>query len=214
MKILCINTAFANSDVAIKHNQIIDTLVLPSSAKQAENILCAVDELVCKNNINIQQFDAMSCVVGPGSFTGVRIGVGLIKGMKLANPQIKLISICSLDLMAFIWTKNNPSGDFWCVLNALSGNIFACKYNKCGDRLSQPKMMFGEELSEIKGQVVGLADENIELSTDNIKLDALSLLEFSEFKYNQNAFVSESEFLPIYLRKSQAESQLEQKNGN
>lgn len=214
MKILCINTAFANSDVAIKYNQIVDTIALPSSAKQAENILCAVDELVSKNNLSIQQFDTMSCVVGPGSFIGVRIGVGLIKGMKLANPKLKLISICSLDLMAYIWLKNNPSEEFWCVLNALSGNIFACKYNKNGDRLSEPKMMFGEDILKINGQVVGLDGENIELSTNYIKLDAISLLEYSEHKYNKNAFVSESEFLPIYLRKSQAESQLEQKNGN
>lgn len=214
MRILCINTAFANSDVAIKFDETVDSIVLPSSAKQAENILCAVDELVSKNNINVQQFDAMSCVVGPGSFTGVRIGVGLIKGMKLANPKIKLVSICSLDFMAYIWSKKQPTGEYWCVLNALSGNIFACKYDKQGNRLTQPKMMFGEELADIKGQVVGLVDENIELATDNIKLDALSLLDFSEHKYDSNDFVSESEFLPIYLRKSQAESQLEQKNGN
>lgn len=214
MRILCINTAFANSDVAIKCDEITDTIALPSSAKQSENILCAVDELLTKNNLNIQQFDAMSCVVGPGSFTGVRIGVGLVKGMKLAKPQTKLISICSLDLMAHIWLKNNPQNDYWCVLNALSGNIFACKYDKQGNRLITPKMMFGDELLQIKGQVVGTQEECIELATDKITLDATSLLDYSVCKYNNGEFCEENEFLPIYLRKSQAECQLEQKNGN
>ena len=214
MRILCVNTAFANSDVAINYEEITDTIALPSSAKQAENILCAVDELLTKNNLNIQQFDAMSCVVGPGSFTGVRIGVGLIKGMKLAKPQTKLIAICSLDLMAHVWTKTKPSTDYWCVLNALSGNIFACKYDKNGKRLCEPKMMFGDELLQINGQVVGTEEENIELATNKIKLDAVCLLDYSICKYNNGEFCEENEFLPIYLRKSQAECQLEQKNGN
>ena len=212
MRILAINTAFANSDVAIQLDDRVDYSTLPSSAKQSENILSAIDDLLVKNNATIQDFDVMSCVVGPGSFTGVRIGVALIKGMHIAK-DFNIVSICSLDLMAHV-AKASANNDFWCIINALSGNIFACKYDKDGKRVTQPEMFFGEGLENISGKVVGLCGENMEIAQQNISLDASLLLEYSIFLANQNEFCNENEFLPIYLRKSQAESQLEQKNGN
>ena len=211
MRILCINTAFANSDVAICFDNITDYVTLPSSAKQSENILVAVDDILSKHNICVKDFDCVSCVVGPGSFTGVRIGVALLKGMKLAKPELNLIKICSLDLMAYGFNKQS---DFWCVQNALSGNIFACKYDSEGNRLTEPEMLYGEKLEKITGEVLGLCGENMEIAKHNITLDAKLLLEYSISLAKQQKFCSESEFLPIYLRKSQAECQLEEKNGN
>ena len=210
MKLLSINTAFSNSDVALFNENKISTLTLPSSAKQSENILVAIDELLTKNSVDIKDIDTMACVVGPGSFTGVRIGIGLIKGIKMAKKDLKLISICSLDYMAYI-SKPQACDDFWCVLNALSGYVFACKYNKEGQRLLEPKMFMGEDIEKISGKVFGLYDENMEIATDKIKFDANSLLDYSKYLDDKNIYCEENNFLPIYLRKSQAEAQLDDK---
>lgn len=210
VNILALNTAFTNSDVAVLYNDKKDYISLDSSAKHSENILVCVDELLKKNNATIQNIDIMSCVVGPGSFTGVRIGVGLIKGMYVAKPKLKLISICSLDLMAY--ANKDAKGEFWCVLDALSGNIFVCKYDQNGNRLTEPTMLTGENIDTISGEIVGLKQENLDLCNKFVEFSSQLLLDYTIQQADKNAFIEENNFLPIYLRKSQAEVSLE--NGN
>lgn len=212
MNILALNTSFSNSDVAIKFGEERKFVSLDSNAKHSENILVCVDDLLSKNNHKIQDIECVGVVVGPGSFTGIRIGVGLVKGMYLAKSDIKLVSICSLDLMAHIFVKNGNKEEFWCVLDALSGNIFVCKYDCLGNRLTEPEMLNVENINKVNGVVVGLESETISLCNNFVQFSAENLLSFVETKENVGEFVNENELLPLYLRKSQAEVGLE--NGN
>ena len=213
MKILALNTAFSNSDVALMFDNQTDYISLNSSAKQSENILVCTNNLLSKNNVNIQEIDSIAVVVGPGSFTGIRIGVGLVKGIYAAKQNLKLISICSLDLMAHIYLKINPNSDFWCALDALSGNIFVCKYSN-GKREEEPQMLTMENLDKISGTVVGLKGESIELCNCFVEFTPQTLLGYAVDKFNNNDFVTENNLVPLYLRKSQAEVGLENANNN
>ena len=145
----------------------------------------------------------MAVVVGPGSFTGIRIGVGLVKGMYMANKNLKLVSICSLDLMAHIFAQTNPKKEFWCIIDALSGNIFVCKYNEKGERLTEPKMLTGDNINELSGTIVGLKSDNLDISTNQIEFTPQALMSLALCKIKNNEFTEENKLLPIYLRKSQ-----------
>ena len=206
MNILAINTAFSNSDVAVLCNGKKDYISIDSCAKQSENILVCIDDILKKQKAVINDIDVMACVVGPGSFTGIRIGVGLVKGMAVAKPSLKLVSIMSLDLLAK--ANKDAKEDFWCAIDALSGNIFVCKYNSAGQRLCEPKMLSGD-FEELGGEIVGLKQENIGLCTRYCEFSPELLLEFVIEKINNNEFVQENNLLPIYLRKSQAERALD-----
>ena len=212
MKVLALNTAFANSDVALYYDNKKDYISLESSAKQSENVLVCTNSLLKRNNINIKDIDTLAVVVGPGSFTGIRIGVGLVKGMYMANKNIKLISVCSLDLMAHIYNQTNTEKEFWCILDALSGNIFVCKYNSYGERLTEPQMLSGENINQLRGIIVGLKSDNLEMCTNQIEFSPQTLMSFALSKIENNDYTEEKEFLPIYLRKSQAEIGLENAN--
>ena len=212
MRVLALNTAFSNSDVALFYDEKIDYISLESSAKQSENVLVCTNDLLTRNKVKIQDIDTMAVVVGPGSFTGIRIGVGLVKGMYTANKNIKLVSICSLDLMAHIFNKTNSNNEFWCVLDALSGNIFVCKYNKKGERLTEPQMLTGENINELCGIVVGLNSDNLDICTEQIEFSPQTLMSYALQKIKNNDFTEENKLLPIYLRKSQAEIGLENAN--
>ncbi len=211
MKVLALNTAFANSDIAVDIDGKKDYISHSSSAKQSENALVCIDELLKRNNTKIQNIDIMAVVIGPGSFTGIRIGVGLVKGMAVAKPSIKLVGICSLDLLAYTYYSQTNCKDFSCVLDALSGNIFVCSYEN-GKRSSDPKMLTGEELDNLKGTVVGLKAENLDFCTDFVDFNPQMLLEYANYKITNNEFVDESNLLPLYLRKSQAEAGLDGAN--
>ena len=212
MRVLALNTAFSNSDVALFYDDKTDYISLESSAKQSENVLVCTNDILNRNNVKIQNIDTMAVVVGPGSFTGIRIGVGLVKGMYTANKNIKLVSICSLDLMAHIFAQTNKKNEFWCVLDALSGNIFVCKYNNQGERLTEPQMLTGENINELSGTIVGLKSDNLDMSTNQIEFSPQALMSFALNKIENNDFTEENKLLPIYLRKSQAEIGLENAN--
>ena len=72
--------------------------------------------------------------------------------------------------------------------------------------------MLAQDSDEIDGEVVGLKQESIGLCNKFIEFSAELLLEFAIQKIENNEFVDENNFLPVYLRKSQAEIGLE--NGN
>lgn len=212
MNILAMNTAFNESYVAVMANgkQVLKNM--DSSLKQSENILGLIDNALGEAKTTLNNIDAIACVIGPGSFTGIRIGASLSKGFCSAIPFIKRICINSLDLIAYTFSKTKPNSNFWVVLNALSGNLFACEYLKNGERVCEPCLVFGEELEKITGTVVGVLDESLDMCTHNVNLNSEDLLEYSTQKFNKLEF--SEDFVPLYLRKSQAEAELDKKNGN
>ena len=179
MNILAINTAFNESYVAVNSNGEHTLKSMNSSLKQSENILGLIDETLKESQIKLNDINAIACVIGPGSFTGIRIGASIAKGFCSALTGIKRICINSLDLLAYTFFKTNPKSDFWVVLNALSGNLFACKYNQNAERLCEPCLLFGDKLETVTGIIVGESGEELGMCNNFIELSSKDLLEFS-----------------------------------
>lgn len=212
MNILAINTSFSKSYVGVQANTKTVLKEMDSSLKQSENILGLIDASLNEAQINLNSINAIACVIGPGSFTGIRIGCSLAKGFCSAISSIKRIAINSLNLIAYSFAKTNPTSDFWVVLNALSGNLFVAKYNHLGQQIIKSSLCFGEELQKISGTVVGLIDEQLEMCNNYVSLSANDLLEYAQNLYKKDEY--SVDFTPIYLRKSQAESELDKKDAN
>lgn len=213
MKVLCLNTAFSETYVTTKNNEMLARKVMDSSLKQSENVLGAVDECLNNSNLKIQDLDVISCVIGPGSFTGIRIGASLVKGFCMAYNNIKKVAINSLDLLAYIFVHNiNPERDFYVALNGLSGNVFICKYDKDASPITKPYMATGDDLNLQDEIVVGLLEENFDICNMYVNFDAESLLNYTLEQIEKNNYVDD--FVPLYLRKSQAEAELDKKNAN
>lgn len=211
MNLLCLNTAFSNTYVAVNNGDVEIFKSMDSSLKQSENILGAIDECLTKANATLDNIDAISCVIGPGSFTGIRIGASISKGFCFVKNNIKKVQINSLDLLAYTFAKNNKQiNEFWVVLNALSGNLFACKYDQFGKKLLEPCLVFGEQLEMIDGVVVGLEEESLSLCNQFVQFSCQDLLTYTQNCVKNREY--HSDFEPLYLRKSQAEAELEKKN--
>ena len=211
MNILALNTAFNQSYVAVKTENKTILENMDSSLKQSENILGLIDTALNKAEIELSCIDAIACVIGPGSFTGIRIGASLAKGFCSNKEHIKRIPINSLDLLAYTLSKTKPNQDFWVVLNALSGNFFACMYSKNGEKLQEAELI-SDNIAKISGLVVGLYEEGLDICNCYVALSSSDLIEYSIFKANNQK--ENLDFTPLYLRKSQAEAELDKKNGN
>lgn len=204
---IAISTAFKNAQLCYNINNCEEYIEIDSNCKHSENVLKTLNELLEKNNFNINSSDCVATIVGPGSFTGIRIGIAIAKALACVNKNLKLISLSSLDYIAYSYLRDNKEEkDFYVILNALSGLFFVCKYDKDGNKIGEEEMIDKAQLETIEGNIIGISEENL---TDlNVTLNAQYLLDFALEKYNKKEFVSEKNLIPVYIRKSQAEDNL------
>lgn len=204
---LAINTAFMTANLALKtaDGQVV-LKDIESKSKHSENVLKVIDEMCQEVGINVLEVGTIAVVVGPGSFTGLRIGTSVAKALGCVNKKLKFIAVSSLELMAYNVYKNSlASGDFVCVLNALSDLFFVAYFTQNGIKLVSEKMIDKAEYEKINLPKFSLKGDLKDSSCTEIELECKDLLEFSLIKEGKGEFVSESELLPVYLRLSQAE---------
>ena len=106
--ILCIETATTNCSVALSVDGKVIALKEDYNNKysHAERLHIYIEEILQKNNISKEQLDAIAVSKGPGSYTGLRIGVSAAKGLCFAL-DIPLISIPTLDALAYQVKEKN-----------------------------------------------------------------------------------------------------------
>lgn len=100
MKILAIDTTSKICSVAIlEKDEIIDEINLDNGQTHSENLMPMVAEILSKNKMKLSDIDFLSCCTGPGSFTGIRIGVASVKAMAEVN-NLPVIHVTSLETLA------------------------------------------------------------------------------------------------------------------
>lgn len=217
MKILAIDTSSEICSVALLENDnLIDEINLDNGRTHSENLMPILDELVKRNNLSLNEINLISCSVGPGSFTGIRIGVASIKPIaEVLN--IKVASVTSLETLA----KNVENGNTIVSLidarnNQVYCGIFDEKYNKKEEYLAEDINSVIEKLKKYtditfvgNGAVLHkdlLKNNFANLKfCDNNKQSAANVGKLGYKKFIENNLETADTVVPIYLRKSQAE---------
>ncbi len=138
--------------------------------------------------------DFFAAVTGPGSFTGIRIGISTAKGFALAADK-PLLSITSFDLIAY----NVNSEKFYVVIDAAHDHYYVCGYKKDKSVITEPSYMDYESVAALDAPLYGFED----LAFGNYtRLDAGSCL-YPATCLNEDK--KSSEMRALYVRKSQAE---------
>jgi len=105
-KILCIETSTEVCSVAIAENgKVCDLREDQSGMNHSRLLTVFIDELLKANKLSMINFDAVAVSRGPGSYTGLRIGVSAAKGL-CYGAGIPLITICPLKAMASAFVQN------------------------------------------------------------------------------------------------------------
>ncbi len=101
MNILGIDTSSDVCSVALlKYNELICELNKNDSKTHSENLMPLIDELLKKANLTLSDVNLIACDIGPGSFTGIRIGIGTAKAIAEFR-QIPVASVTSLETLAY-----------------------------------------------------------------------------------------------------------------
>ncbi len=129
MKILAIDTAFSSCQVGFLDTSsgFTTKTTQPAVRTQAEILVPMIDDLLARNNITYTDLDLIAVDIGPGSFTGIRIGLATARGLGLALDR-PVQGVLSTDIFAATWAENNPqtstSVDVFIALDTGRGDYF------------------------------------------------------------------------------------------
>lgn len=98
--VLAIDSTTAGCSVALKHKGEVRSLFKLASREHTRLLLPMVDELLSEVDMSLRQLDALVFTHGPGSFTGIRIGFGIVQGLAL-GADIPVVPVSSLETLAY-----------------------------------------------------------------------------------------------------------------
>lgn len=187
MRVLAIDTSGSNCSVCIlDEEKVICDFNLNIGTTHSETLMPMIDE-VCKfSKIDLSEIDVFACSIGPGSFTGLRIGLATIKGFALSLNK-KVIGVPTLEALAY--NTSNFDGIVCSVLDARNNNVYAGLYKHENEKL----VHIGEYITEDLGTLI----ETLKKQESKILFVGDGSVSFkNEFKeaINENAF-----FAPIHL---------------
>ena len=217
MKILSIDTSSSNCATALlEEDKLIDENSLNNGLTHSENLMPLIDELLRRNNTKLKDIDLISVSVGPGSFTGIRIGIATIKAMAEVH-NIKVAGVTSLETLARI---DESEKNKICLIDARNNQVyfgaFDSEYNLLEEYKADDINTLIDIMKKYKNAVLigngavlhkELLEENIKGSV--ILEDCLQTAE-NTGKIGYKKFLNENlenadTIMPLYLRKSQAE---------
>lgn len=213
----------ASSDAAaagiVADGKLLCEHTLNNGKNHSVKLLPMIESMLCEAGLSFPDIDVYSCGVGPGSFTGVRIGVATAKGFAQSWNK-PMVSLSSLQLLA----ENLCGYEGLRVpcIHARVDELFCAAYNVAGEAVLPPSVMTVSELSEfLKDQTAMLCGDGAlqyakELLQQNpnarvcdrpsahvIRGGAAAELGYRLAKSGNT--VSYEAMEPVYLRVSQAE---------
>ncbi|MBQ3708741.1 MAG: tRNA (adenosine(37)-N6)-threonylcarbamoyltransferase complex dimerization subunit type 1 TsaB [Clostridia bacterium] len=235
MRILAVDTCAKTAAAAITEGR---TLLAESSVKtdtHSVTLLPMIEALLRAADTKLGEIDLMAVTVGPGSFTGVRIGVSAVKGLAFAD-RIPCVGISSLEGMAYnfagIDTLVVP------VIDARRGMVYAALFRASSDgtvtRLTEDEQLPMDELAEMlrgyageriyftgdaTGMMIGRDDlpEGVAVTPEKLRIpSAYGVAARADAIYAEASEAAKEGFTdaalaPVYLRKSQAEREREER---
>ncbi|MBA2250622.1 MAG: tRNA (adenosine(37)-N6)-threonylcarbamoyltransferase complex dimerization subunit type 1 TsaB, partial [Chitinophagaceae bacterium] len=130
--ILNIDTCTENAIVSLANNDVIIGTMNNSNQKDHASFLhTAIKNLLDKSGILISQLNAIAVTAGPGSYTGIRVGMAAAKGLAYAL-QIPLISLNTLEVIAMcsIIQSENKDAFFCPMIDARRMEVFTAVYDQ------------------------------------------------------------------------------------
>ena len=168
--ILCIETGTDICSVGLaRDGELISLRESDQGRDHAKRLGVFVDELLRETGVMPDELDAVAVGKGPGSYTGLRIGVSFAKGL-CYGLQIPLVAVCSLDALAEVAIEDHEAGildvEAWdeatlCpMVDARRMEVYTCLYNAKGEPQGEvsAEIIDGESFADVQARALaGLA---------------------------------------------------------
>ncbi|MBF0117695.1 MAG: tRNA (adenosine(37)-N6)-threonylcarbamoyltransferase complex dimerization subunit type 1 TsaB [Desulfobacterales bacterium] len=222
MKIFAIDTATKTCSIAItNNNMLLSETILQNSKTHSIHLMDIIYQMLKNLGITIHDIDAFAVTKGPGSFTGLRIGISSIKGLASATGK-PVIGISTLDALSY---QIPLTSYLICsILDARKGSVYFAKYifengvlkNKTEEQvlspdeaicdITTPSIFIGDGAQSYKKEItskLGKLACFLDPYFNIIRGYSVANLAFERLK--KNDFDDLSLLKPYYIRKSEAE---------
>lgn len=220
--ILCLETATPSCSVALVHNgEVLACEEDPKGQNHSEKITLFIDSVMKKAGISYDQLDAVAVSMGPGSYTGLRIGVSTAKGICYAVSK-PLIAVETLEAMAYggkvvISSERSERRNLLLIpaIDARRMEVYAAIFDENVNKIKDTEAVIIDENSFAdlkKDHHIYLfgdgADKCAEIFADDDKITVIKdfycsakyMNTIAQQKFNNSEFVDVAYFEPFYLK--------------
>lgn len=204
---LCADDGAARASLALRHGLQHSPALLPLA-----------DRLLAELGFAAGDLELVVCSVGPGSFTGIRIGLATAKGIAFATG-CPLVGVSTLDVLALPWACF--AGDVWSVIDARKGRWYAAGYRE-GRRVTEYLDLAPDDLrarfAAGTGRILLAGPDAPRFAEGLPGISATDLFDpAAVLKAGRDRFASEGanpqSLKPLYLRQSEAEIEAGRRDG-
>ena len=233
MKILAIDSSGLIASAALAtEDAVLAEYTTNYKKTHSQTLLPMIDEIVKMTETELSELDAIAVTAGPGSFTGLRIGSATAKGLGQALDK-PLIAVPTTEALAwnfcgteavicplmdarrsqvytglYRWNKENEAMDCLFEQEAMAVEAIIAEVN----RLGQPVIYLGDGADAYCAVLSEKTEVEFSFAPVHMSKQRAASLAACAFVYaKEGKLVSAEEFVPTYLRKSQAEREREEK---
>lgn len=236
MKILAITTSSNICSVALlEDSNVLMEKHISDAKTHSQKLMPLIDKVLKAQNISINDIDLYACSNGPGSFTGVRIGISTVKAFAdVTNKSI--ISVSSLEGLAYNVNQSyfKHETDIVCsLIDAKNNNVYFGLFKKAGNYdfepledfktsnineiidfleqhySSEPIIFVGDGAVCHKYNILSKLSKSIFVMESFNGENSISIGKCGYYKFKKGLYGDSNSITPLYLRKSQAERALD-----
>lgn len=227
MVLLAIDTCLSSASVAIaSEEKLFGLYYIDNKLTHSTKLIPMIENVLSELDLSVKDIDAIACTNGPGSFTGIRIGMATAKGLSFPDSK-PIMPVSSLEAAAY---------NFLCqplpvcaMSDARNSQVFYGKYkfsekvfeiispptvaeiSEVSDNISTPTIVLGDGC--VKYKEVLKQNPNIIFAPPHLNMPTAASLAAAAFnKINLEGFPPVETIDALYIRKSSAEQEKERKN--
>lgn len=226
MRILAIDTSCTVATAAVMDdNKLLGEYYIDDKLTHSQKLMPMVDALLTELNLTAKDIDVFAVSTGPGSFTGLRIGIATAKGLAAGTGK-NMVGVSTLKAMAYRHPMCNL--DIMPMIDARNAQVFCGKYKfdrKCQtllepqvkniediiNEITTPTLVMGD--GAVKNMKALAANKNILFAPPHLNMpSAASVCTAAMDEIKESGTSSPDEVNAVYIRKSQAEQEKERMN--
>ncbi len=225
MNIIAIDTSTESLGLCLKTETMLLRISQKANFKHAEALAPWIEKLCIEASIKPGEINLVIVSIGPGSFTGLRIGLATAKGLAM-GAACPITGVPTLDAIA--WSHKHFGGSVIPIINAKKNRLYAALYQnnkRVSDYLDISTEELFEKLRNLNDILITgpygeefyktihkrLKNTNIFVDPDFSLINSYSLLQKGAILYTEGGIKS-MDIFPLYLRKSEAELSLNKGN--
>lgn len=223
MRVLGIDTSTSCGSIGLVQDEyVISEYLLNASVTHSERLLGAIDLVLRNAGLGLEDLDGFTIALGPGSFTGVRIGVSTVKGLAYA-VQKPVAGVSTLDVLA---SQVSPTPFLICpIIDARKGEVYSAFYRYEGcrrpNRVSAYQALRPEVLVRMLNEQTIFLGDGVKTYGDHLRnwlpSMAIFLPTFLHVPHGSTVarlgvelllrgeLLDLATFVPLYVRRSEAE---------